>query len=189
MLVLGVVWLCRERAWPARELWFEDGRGQHETNPIQPAQAQRPPRQQRHAAGNAAPDDGPGRTSLQPQRVDDYVEEAAGEDDDPEQRVYRQRPTDAHEREQQAENQRFGGAHPAGWQGTPACALHHGVDVPVVPHVQRGAAADRQEKTAGDAQDLSPVTCQRAPGAKKTHHAGQQQQSGLVALDQRPVLS
>ena len=60
-------------------------------------------------------------------------------------------------------------------------AIHHGIEVAVVPHVQDGGSADRQEQTAGQVEKQRQV--QVAMGAHVACYASSKQQTGLQALN------
>ena len=72
---------------------------------------------------------------------------------------------DRADRKRQAEGQRLAGLHAAGRDRPPRGALHHRVDVGLVPHVERAgrARADRDAEQREEAQHRMHVDRARPP--------------------------
>ncbi len=182
----GVVRLLDQRERPeVRRRPVEDDGEQIDRRQIEPAGHGRPAHQRRKRAGGAADHDVLRARPLEPDGVDEDVEQ------EPAQREPRAERVDpvpedrkGREPERHPERQPEPGRDPSGRDRAEPRARHPGVDVPVEPHVDRVGAAGHQVAAQEHPEELAPG---REPGRRDEHRRDRrdQQQRDDPRLGQR----
>ena len=165
----------------------DDGEQQHRGE-AHLAAHRRPADHRREGAGGAADDDVLGRAPLEPHGVDEDVK-ADGQRQQGRRHEVDREPHDHHRADAKgdAESQGRAGIDPARRQGPVAGPLHDGVDVAVVPHVERtgGGGADGDAQQRHRRQDRMKV----ARRQEQAGEAGEHDQGHDPRFQQREVIT
>jgi len=164
----------------------ENGSSQQHANSIQLTRGKHPPRQDRHAAGNTAKQDGVRCPPLQPYRIHQHIQHHSASNNTSVEGIQAKRPAQAANCQQSPQQPGFPGRYDTSGQRTAGCPLHAGIQIPVKHHIENRGATHCQEKTAHQGSHGSRLKIQAAT-AEVPCRSRHKQKTGLQVLDQRPV--